>query len=287
MRTEEALEAFVVSGQARGWRPKTETWFRYMVGHLGDGDLPERPEPIEAVLAALNQRGLASKTRHGAWRALRIFYKWVAARYGVTDVMLAIGAPVHREGVVPALTRGETDRLLWKSQRNRRNYALLLFFLDTGARLGEVAGLGWADLQEEGESAWTVRLEGKTGERRVPVSARLMAALEMYRGHHQLWVGQQGPLTADGLQMVVRRCMAAARLKGGPHLLRHTFAKLYLMNGGDLISLQRLLGHRDIKMTERYVDLDMRDLQEQHAKYSPLVSVAEGEQLRLLEASDG
>jgi integrase/recombinase XerD len=58
-----------------------------------------------------------------------------------------------------------------------------------------------------------------------------------------------------------------------PHTFRHTFAKLYIKNGGDLFTLQKILGHHDISMVRKYVQMSKRDLQEQHEQSSPLAGV--------------
>jgi integrase/recombinase XerD len=55
-----------------------------------------------------------------------------------------------------------------------------------------------------------------------------------------------------------------------PHTLRHTFAVLYIRNGGDSFSLQEILGHSTPEMTPRYVHLALRDVAEQHKKFSPM-----------------
>ncbi len=60
-----------------------------------------------------------------------------------------------------------------------------------------------------------------------------------------------------------------------PHLLRHTFANLYLRSDGDLRSLQLILGHADVQTTAMiYTDPDIRDLQTKHHRHSPLSQIA-------------
>jgi len=290
MRTEEAVTAFVASGLARGWKPKTEQWYGYALRQLVavQRELPVRPEPVEALLAGMRRRDLADATVHDVWAALRIFYRWAAARLGVVNVMGAIGAPIVRECEMRTLSSGEVERLLWVTHRRPRDHALVMLMLDTGLRLGEVAGLGWADLDDDDGGRCTLTVSGKTGERRVPVSPRARAALECLRGQHRLWVGVQGALTKWGVQQVVQRAFQRAGMaRGGPHVLRHTFGKLYIMAGGDVFSLQRVMGHRRIETTRKYVNLDIRDVQAQHALYSPIANVIEGRQLRLMEGGDG
>jgi integrase/recombinase XerD len=63
---------------------------------------------------------------------------------------------------------------------------------------------------------------------------------------------------------------AGVTAKVSPHVLRHTFAKYYLLNNGDLMTLQRILGHSSLEMVRRYVQMTERDVSSQHAKFSPL-----------------
>ena len=59
-----------------------------------------------------------------------------------------------------------------------------------------------------------------------------------------------------------------------PHLLRNNFAKRFLMNGGDIFTLSKILGHSSIKVTEQcYLDLQTEDLKKQYEKHSPLMNL--------------
>lgn len=264
--TAEVVAAFLESVRGRRCSEKYVSWLRYTLGHLVRAErlLPDRPEPVERVLAELQ---VGDETAYGVWVSLRLLYRWAAARLGVRDVMSAIGRPVRRPKVPRSLTQQEVDQLLWVNRRRPRDYALLRVLLDTGARIGEVAGLGPGDLSRD-DHGWTLRLCGKTGEHEVPVSEETGVAL---RRLGPCWVDGRGrPLAVGGLQKAVQRALARAGLSGGPHLLRHTYGKLYVLNGGDLVSLQRLMGHRSVATTRRYFDLDLREVRRQHARFSPL-----------------
>ena len=275
LRTVDVVAAYVASRRARGCSEKYVDWLGYTLGHLvrAHAVLPDGPEPLEAVLAGLT---VGDETRRDVWSSFRQMYRWAAGRLGVTNAMAVVERPLVRRKEVRTLSQLEVDQLLFANQRRRRDYALLLLLLDTGARVGEVATLGWRDVRPS-----SVRLTGKTGGREVPISATTTRALYDLGG--ELWIGRRGGrLTVGGVQKAVQRCLRRAGLRGGPHLLRHTFGRLYIMAGGDVFSLQRILGHRQISTTRRYVDLDLRDVTAQHALFSPVARRAAGEQLPLL-----
>jgi len=60
-----------------------------------------------------------------------------------------------------------------------------------------------------------------------------------------------------------------------PYDLRHSFALLYLRNGGNIFALQRTMGHADLNMTKRYLALTQEDLRAEHQKSSPLNQLVE------------
>ncbi|MFC7147792.1 tyrosine-type recombinase/integrase [Cohnella cellulosilytica] len=72
--------------------------------------------------------------------------------------------------------------------------------------------------------------------------------------------------------MIINRCKAAniQGTRGSAHTFRHTMAKFYLLSGGDAFSLQQILGHTSIEMTQRYIDLFSSDIHNQHSKASPV-----------------
>ena len=81
-------------------------------------------------------------------------------------------------------------------------------------------------------------------------------------------------LTAHGIRQFFRRLAARGALstRCSPHVLRHTFARSFLQNGGDVFSLQRILGHSpaSLQVTRRYVDLLDDDLRSVHRNASPV-----------------
>jgi len=72
---------------------------------------------------------------------------------------------------------------------------------------------------------------------------------------------------------MIRRIGEMANITGvrnSPHTLRHTFAKMYLMEGGDIFSLQKILGHSSLEMVKVYLNLTSSDVSQQHRRFSPM-----------------
>jgi integrase len=146
---------------------------------------------------------------------------------------------------------------------NRTFYRLrmiVLIALTTGMRIAEVFGLTWSDLRY-GEGLIAVRSKLKGGKiRYVPMIPELATELRKYPaviGEDQLFPPKPG---AKGERQRVEGSFDTTLELAGIqnfrfHDLRHTFASWYMMNGGDLYELAKILGHSNIRMTERYAKL--------------------------------
>jgi len=277
LRTAEVVEAFIVSRRASGCSRKYEEWLRYVFGWLLRrwSLMPTEPEQLEAVLA--DARGKSDATRRDIYSGLRMLFLWAEERRGVVNVMRKVRKPRReKKRVVRTLTKVQVEQVRWaRGNRRLRERALLLLLLDTGVRIGEAWRVTLRDLDVDVEGGGVLCVDGKVGERNVPVSPETVHALrELAESGGLPWRGARGALTLNGLQDVVQRALARSGLKGGPHLLRHTFGRLYVLNGGDLFSLQRIMGHEQISTTRVYVDLDDRDVRAQHARFSPIAQRA-------------
>lgn len=103
-----------------------------------------------------------------------------------------------------------------------------------------------------------------------------LLAREELDGHHaQLWIVREGTaLTLCGLETAFTRLSRKSGIAIHPHLLRHTFATLWLRNGGDSIMLQRLLGHTTLQMTSRYVQaVGCEDARKSHERFGPIDNI--------------
>lgn len=270
MLTKTAVEAFLLSCSARSLSPRTIGFYSEKLGKFKyrHRQLPKKPEDIEMFMAGLT---CSAETKHGYYRALRAFYRFAADRYGVPNPIDMVKPPRRRKKVMRTLDLNEL-RALFRQPLSERDQTLLTLLLDTGLRAGEVANLTWDDIQT---CILTVR--GKSGQREVPISSQTLGMLLASRNGHvdgHIFRGKRGPLTTEGIYKIVRGAFKGAGLdsrpRSSPHTMRHTFGRQYISSGGDLFSLQRIMGHADISTTKKYVELDNRDTIRQHRRFTPL-----------------
>ncbi len=165
-----------------------------------------------------------------------------------------------------------------------RDYVLLLLLLDTGMRVSELCNLRVADVYPR-----YVKVSGKgMKEREIglhpQMSKLLWKYLHKYRAlfgvaSDRVFVGEKGPLTVSGIETIFDRIEARSGVRGiHPHLLRHTFSKRYLQNGGDLFKLSRELGHSSVQVTGNIYlgDFKSTDARQDHDRFSPLGDVRLG-----------
>jgi integrase/recombinase XerC len=153
----------------------------------------------------------------------------------------------------------------WTGERDRALFTLLY---GCGLRIDEALGLDIADLPREG----FVRVRGKGNkERQLPVLDIVVAAIDKYRSAcpfaeepaRPLFLGVQGKRLHQGVaQKVMRDLRRSLNLPetATPHALRHSFATHLLQNGANLREIQELLGHASLSTTQRYTEIDAKEL---------------------------
>ena len=160
-----------------------------------------------------------------------------------------------------------------------RNYILITLHFDTGCRISELLGLKVDDIQLEEK---ILAVNGKGGKDRVvPFGDRSLIGLVRYLNRRTTFFGKGGvlfltkfgsPLTRRMTNKIIERIGEKAKVENvrlSAHTFRHTFAKNWLMNGGDIFSLQKILGHRTLDMVRNYVNITFKVIQSQHSKFSP------------------
>ena len=218
-------------------------------------------------------------------RALRAFFSWLYKDGYTSENRLAkLKPPKAPTKVVDILTQEEIASVLTCIDPNTaagaRNYAILMLLLDSGLRCSEMRNVELKDVNVE---SGYLKVMGKGSKERIaPFGASVQKALLRYLLHFRpepynlaiqnFFLTLDGrPLTKNSVKMAFQRLAEKSGVKRlHPHLCRHTFATNYLINGGDIFSLQQILGHTTLEMVRRYVTLASAHVTVQHRKFSPM-----------------
>lgn len=214
-------------------------------------------------------------TAANRYRSLQQYFRWLEEEGELTNgnPMAKMRPPRVPEEPPDVLREDDLKALLATCEKghdfeSRRDHALLRVFIDTGARLGEIAALRLNPDDEENNDidldSGVLRVLGKGRRMRlVPLGHKAVRALDRYlrvRGRHSranttaLWLGYKGPMTDSGIRQVIRRRGRQAGFKTQlhPHQLRHSVAHAWLAEGGQESDLMRIMGWRSPAMLRRY-----------------------------------
>lgn len=233
-----------------------------------------------------HDRKLTGHTINCYLRSIRAFWGWLLREGFISSTPFAkIKIPKVPKKVITPFTEEQIQNLLraidTSTSTGLRNYAMVLMFLDTGVRLGELTGLRMNDIDLRNR---TLKVFGKGAkERRLPIGKRLLAALwkyELYRPQPATGLIDNFFLTRDGwsltknrVETIIKNLGKKANLQGvrcSPHTFRHTFCIQFLRNGANLFSLQQMTGHASLEVLRGYVALAESDLRAAHQKFSPV-----------------
>jgi site-specific recombinase XerD len=200
------------------------------------------------------------------FRALQQFFKWLATEdpdEPRPNPMASLKPPKISDKLVPVFTDEELAALLGTCKgggfQNRRDYAIISVFKDTGARLSELAGLAAGDVSaRDREAVVTGKGDKQRTIRFTYDTARALDRYQRERAKHKmaraaaLWLGVRGPMTASGVYQVIERRGREAGVEVNPHKFRHTFSHVFLDRGGAEGDLMELNGWSSPQMLARY-----------------------------------
>lgn len=239
---------------------------------------------------------LSPKTLANIRSIMGSFWKWAAANYNIENPckiqwVRAPQVPIYplTEDEVAAMLKAIDDpsfstrngtNYAFKRRTRKRDRAVIYALLDTGARATELCEARIKDLEID---AGRLKVTGKGRKTRFvylgrkgrgAVWAYLMERYPNARLDHEayLLLDDEGydPLNRDSLRHLLLRIGKRANVANPhPHRWRHTFAIEYLRNGGDVFTLQQLLGHTTLTMVMQYVQLAQVDMERVHKKANP------------------
>jgi len=224
-----------------------------------------RREHVEAFIVSLQDAGQRPATVSVAYRSLQPFFRWALGENEIeTSPMERMRPPIVPEEPPAVLREAELkaifDACSGPSFEDRRDTAIVRLLLDTGMRRAELAGLRVDDVDLDQQVA-IVMGKGRRP-RACPFGSKTSQALDRYlrvriahpfAEREELWLAPRGGLTDSGvLQILRRRGRQAGIEKLHPHQFRHTYAHMWLSDGGNEGDLMRLAGWKSRQMLSRY-----------------------------------
>jgi len=304
------IQGFKLSCQTENKSPKTIEWYICFLDRfhqfLKRNNYPTsvkriNKDHIRTFILFLQQeaktphteRPLSQSTVQGYVRTLKSFFSWLK-REEYIEHNLMTGIPIPRAPVkiVNTFTQEHITNLVnycrTSNDSGYRNLAIILLLLDSGIRVSELVNIEIEDVNLA-EGHIIIRKAKGNKQRFVPIGSLVQKALWRYINQYRpqpitervtrLFLSQYGiPLTKSGIQQMLRRYGKRTGITGvrcSPHVFRHTFAKNYLLNGGDVFSLQKILGHSSLASVRIYLNLFLSDVKNQHKRFSPVDNLAE------------
>ena len=195
--------------------------------------------------------------------------------------------PEREAPIKNCYTKAELDKLLKKPDENNftdyRNWVIINYLLSTGHRIQTIIKLKVGDIDFE-EGYINVNTQKNKGVNRIGLIRKMAVILKEYITYYRcdevgeplydevLFCNRYGePLTDGGLKMSIKSYNEKRGVsKTSIHLFRHTFAKNWIVSGGDIVSLQKMLGHSSLKMVQRYANLYASDVKEKAEDFAIL-----------------
>ncbi|WP_164833905.1 tyrosine recombinase XerC [Sinorhizobium meliloti] len=269
----------------------TRQFLTFLTGHLaGPPRLSDicalRPADLRGFLAQRRKGGAGARTLGRGLAGLRSFLRYLE-RNGLANAAGAgaVRSPKQPKSLPKALTDREALKVVTADAQlaeepwiAARNAAVLTLLYGCGLRIAEALDLTPADFSGPVTS---LRVTGKGGKTRiVPMIAAAAEAVETYRKLCPYHIDPEEPIFrgARGAKLqpaIIQREMQKLRAALGlpdsatPHALRHSFATHLLAGGGDLRTIQELLGHASLSTTQVYTGVDSARLLEIYDRAHP------------------
>lgn len=249
----------------------------FLCGHLGDAPNPAHLikltiSDFRAFLARRRMEGLSARSSARTLSALRTFFRYMERVEGLRNTAISsvqspkVGKTVPRPiaEIDARKMMASVDLVQVDEWQEARDVAVITLLYGCGLRISEALNMNTEDAPEK--DVMTV-MGKRNKERLVPVLPVVRKAIKRYRklcpyplsDGTPLFVGARGgrlnPRIIQKTMETLRRALGLDET-ATPHALRHSFATHLLSAGGDLRTIQELLGHADLSSTQHYTDVD-------------------------------
>lgn len=241
----------------------------------------------ENYILYLQNKKLASRTIKTYASAIRTFFNFCYNEgFLLIDLGHQIVMPRYKKKVIDILSYNDIN-IIYNYLNSLdtftayRDLLIITLMLDTGLRLSEVVKLRLCDFNYNTN---LIKVNGKGNKQRYCLfTLSIMKYLEFYKSAfktrfgydlfvHDYLIKTNTCCSADKntICLIFKRLKRKLNINVHPHLLRHTFATLFLINGGNIENLRILLGHTTLYMTQQYLHLANSILLANQCQYSPL-----------------
>lgn len=303
MKFSKAVEGFLLSKSIEGLSANTLVTYGYHLDHfkqyINDIELDQiTVEHIRRFFYFLQTEyepkrwnkdvsPLTNRTLKNVWITFKSFFTWAGKDLDLPDVMVKILPPKPNISETEPLTQQEIKQLLKVAEHKSnganhpfalRNKAIILVLLDTGLRASELCLLSICDVEMK---TGKIEVLGKGSKKRIVyLGVASRKAIWKYLASRKngddpsepLFIGEnRKQIERTNLRKILSRIGEKAGIKDVyPHRFRHTFAIEYLRNGGDIFTLQVLLGHSSLEMVRYYSKIASVDTQKVHMRAGPV-----------------
>lgn len=297
----QALAGFELAFEARHLSPNTlaeyQNTFRKFAAFL-EGDPPLAAitqQQIEQFLAA---QTVSNKTVLNYHIGLSALWTW-AVKHRLVDehILHQVARPKPQEPDIIPFTEDEVRAILAAVQYSKafsrpgkracqrllpeadRNRAIILTLLDTGIRASELCNLTIQQVDIRNNRRISIQAGKGNKDRHIPISPRTAQSIWKYwTSRPEARVNEPAFASSSGRQIErnnLGNMLEGAGKRAGvedvhPHRFRHTFAITFLRNGGDIYTLQEILGHTTLEMVRRYLEIAQADIERAHRRASPV-----------------
>jgi site-specific recombinase XerD len=217
-------------------------------------------EDLEAFLAKMQKDGYTPKSISRKLNSTRTFYRFLkVSEYVTDDPSLLVSHPQYQLAPPRILAPTEYRALRDAARNDPRMFAVIELLLQTGIRIGELAALKLEDIEKDKIHISPVE---KHEERTIPLNKRAQEAISRYKEvrpktqNNHLFITKSGkPFLIRNIRTAIERYLRMCEIKNAKvNDLRHTFVAHHLKHGVSLVLISKMLGHKRLSTTERYLE---------------------------------
>ncbi len=236
------------------------------VGHLSSGEKTDirevKKEDIEAFIEKLLKEGYTKKSASRKLNSVRTFFRYLKNNLTIDhNPSLDVSHPKYSQSAPRILSKLEYHALRDFAKDDARTYALIETLLQTGIKIGELASIHVEDVKD---GSLHIRPYGNNPSREIPFNKSAKRAVSEYlkirdqgATDPHLFITRSGkPILIRNIRQIINRCFREVEIERATvNDLRNTFIAQQLLNGASLEYIARIVGHKRLSSTERFLNL--------------------------------